>query len=684
MNYCFRFSILLFLMLGVSTSSFSHADSTKIESEINRPAKQPNVIFVLVDDLGWGDLGVFFQNESTHDRKHKTPHLDKMAAEGMQLRAHYCPAPVCAPSRASLLLGVHQGNAEIRNNQFDKALPPNHTIGSMMKAAGYRTAMIGKYGLQGKGDSAQSWPAYPTKRGFDEFFGYVRHVDGHLHYPAHNWPLGNSESHQTPKEVWWNENEVSANLQKCYTTDLFTARSKKWIQQHQEQHADKPFFLCLTYDTPHAALQVPSVPYPAGLGINGGIQWTGEDGKMINTAVGEIDSFRHPDYTGKGWSDVEERFATMVRRIDNAMGDLLQTLRDLKIEDNTMVVFTSDNGPHHESYLANSAYNADSFRSFGPFDGTKRDTWEGGIRMPTLAWWPGKIASGKINNQPSQFHDWMPTLAHVASTPAPARTDGVSLYPSLTGGDDQDPSKVYIEYFNGSKTPPYETFLKKRHRKKRGDMQVIFMDGFKGVRTNIQKHDDPFEIYDVVNDPGERNNLAQSSERFTRLGQRMKDEVLRLRKRNDSAKRPYDSEPIPGYPKGHLKRLGATVSEDVCNFSTYEGDFKFVPNTASLSPLKTGQGDVKDIPRVNGATQISVWINAAETGNYEISFSNPTKFHVRLHKAELFDGDFDHKNDQYKKTVKLGKGFHPIQITMLSDDQSNDSYQLSVQPKEKK
>jgi uncharacterized sulfatase len=313
MNYCFRFSILLFLMLGVSTNSFTHADSTKIESAINRPAKQPNVIFVLVDDLGWGDLGVFFQNESTHDRKHKTPHLDKMAAEGMQLRAHYCPAPVCAPSRASLLLGVHQGNAEIRNNQFDKALPPNHTIGSMMKAAGYRTAMIGKYGLQGKGDSAQSWPAYPTKRGFDEFFGYVRHVDGHLHYPAHNWPLGNSESHQTPKEVWWNENEVSANLQKCYTTDLFTAQSKKWIQQHQEQHADKPFFLCLTYDTPHAALQVPSVPYPAGLGINGGIQWTGEDGKMINTAVGEIDSFRHPDYTGKGWSDVEERFARLGR-----------------------------------------------------------------------------------------------------------------------------------------------------------------------------------------------------------------------------------------------------------------------------------------------------------------------------------------------------------------------------------
>ena len=161
--------------------------------------ERPNIIFILADDLGWGDLGVFYQNDSTHDRKHKTPFLDQMAAEGMQLRAHYCPAPVCAPSRSSLLTGVHQGHASVRNNQFDKMLIANHTLGTVMQAAGYRTALIGKYGLQGRdqGNDPKTWPAYPTKRGFDEFFGYIPHRAGHSHYPANEWPLGDTDIHRS-------------------------------------------------------------------------------------------------------------------------------------------------------------------------------------------------------------------------------------------------------------------------------------------------------------------------------------------------------------------------------------------------------------------------------------------------------------------------------------------------------
>ena len=432
--------------------------------------KRPNIIFILADDLGWGDLGVLHQNNSTHERKHKTPFLDQMAADGMQLRAHYCPAPVCAPSRASLLTGVHQGHATIRNNQFDKMLPSNHTLGTVMQAAGYRTALIGKYGLQGKdqGTDAATWPAYPTKRGFDEFFGYVAHVDGHMHYPADEWPLGDSEIHQAKKDVWWNDREVSAGLQKCYTTDLFTARSKHWIAEHRNTNPDQPFFLLLTYDTPHAALQVPTGAYPEGKGLGGGVQWLGKQGLMINTATGEIDSYRHPDYVDHGWSDVEERFATMVRRIDNAVGDLLQTLKDLGIAENTLVVFTSDNGPHLESYLASAKYNADSFQSYGPFDGTKRDTWEGGIRMPTLAWWPKHIAAGEINNRASQFHDWMPTMAELGGVAAPARTDGVSLVPSLTGEGEQRESTIYVEYAQSESTQSYADFPSKPPRQKAG------------------------------------------------------------------------------------------------------------------------------------------------------------------------------------------------------------------------
>ncbi|MEM6981234.1 MAG: arylsulfatase, partial [Planctomycetota bacterium] len=452
-------------------------------------ADQPNVIFILCDDLGWGDLGCFYQNTSRHTKRHRTPHLDRMAAEGLQMRAHYCPAPVCAPSRASLLTGTHQGHCSIRDNQFDKALPDVPTLGTVMQGAGYRTVMIGKYGLQGDGDRATNWPSYPTRRGFDEFFGYVRHRDGHLHYPAHPWPLGNSESHQKPVELWDNDEEVSAQLSKCYTTDLFTAKTKQFLIDHAETSPEKPFFVYLAYDTPHAALQTPTVAYPEGSGLSGGIEWLGQPGQMINTAEGEIDQFRHPDYTDQGWSDVEERFATMVRRIDHCVGDLLQTLRDLNIDEETLVVLSSDNGPHRESYLQDVDYTPESFQSYGPFDGIKRDCYEGGIRMPTLAWWPGRIAGGRIDSTPSQFHDWLTTFADLADTLAPARADGVSLVPTLTGSGEQVPSQIYVEYMQHGTTPDYADFAANKRKQRRRQMQVVHVDGYKGIRLNTQSHE---------------------------------------------------------------------------------------------------------------------------------------------------------------------------------------------------
>ncbi len=645
--------------------------------------KQPNVIFILVDDLGWGDLGVLHQNGSTHDRKHKTPFLDQMAAEGMQLRAHYCPAPVCAPSRASLLTGVHQGHATVRDNQFDKELIDNHTLATVMQAAGYRTALIGKYGLQGQGQDYNSWPAYPTKRGFDEFFGYVRHVDGHVHYPADLWPLGNSESHRTGKQVWWNDKEVSSQLEKCYTTDLFTARAKHWIAEHSRSNPEQPFFLYLAYDTPHGALQVPAVPYPEGHGLKAGLQWTGKPGAMINTAVGEIDSFRHPDYVGRGWSDVEERFATMVRRIDNAIGDLLQTLKDLNIAEDTLVVFTSDNGPHHESYLSEMRtvevkqngntkselkrvgidYEANSFQSYGPFDGTKRDTWDGGIRMPTLAWWPGHVPAGSTNEEPSQFHDWMPTLAEVAGKVAPARTDGVSLVPTLTGQGDQAASTVYVEYEQNGRTKSYSDFMESRRGKKRGQMQVIFLDGFKGVRTDIQSHSDLFEIYDLKTDPGERKNLAGVNRQFDQLQQQMHDRVLRLRIANESAKRPYDREPIPGL------EIANGPTGNTIQWSAFHGEFSYVPNVSSIQPDETGQARMTQAStREPGAVEFRLGLEVDQPGEYTLSFQCPTKGFVRVHDAGVIDADFGYQAGTNKTAkLNLGKGYHPVRIIVLTD-----------------
>lgn len=626
---------------------------------------KPNVIFILCDDLGWGDLGVFYQNESKHDRTHRTPGLDQMAAQGMQLRAHYCPAPVCAPSRSSLLTGVHQGHASVRDNQFDKMLIDNHTLGTVMQAAGYRTAMIGKYGLQGNGDSGSTWTSFPTKRGFDEFYGYVRHGDGHLHYPADKWLLGNSTGHRSPKQVWHNHDEVSAGLQKCYTTDLFTARSKYWINKHVQSQPNTPFFLYLAYDTPHAALQVPSVAYPEGKGLHGGVQWIGERGKMINTAVGEIDSYRHPDYVGHGWTDVEERFATMVRRIDNGVADLLQTLRDLGIAESTMVVLTSDNGPHHESYLAGQQYDPTSFQSYGPFEGTKRDTWEGGIRMPTLVWWPGHVPANQINQQPSQFHDWMPTFAALAGTVAPARSDGVSLVPSLTGKPGQRPSTIYVEYWNRGTTREYADFAASRRRQRRYQMQVIHLDGYKGIRTDIQSHSDPFAIYDLANDPRERHNLADTTPEFRQLQRRMQDRVLQLRRPNPTAARPYDKEFVPAVQANRLK--------PGLRWSAYEGDFHWVPQTGDLQPVTEGTCDqpVKQQAGTN-AVEFAGFVKVPRDDTYTFVLRTGTRAFLRIHDASVVDADFRYDGNQPRAgSIRLAKGLHPIRITCLADDAGN-------------
>jgi arylsulfatase A-like enzyme len=634
-------------------------------SAATEPASKPNIIFILLDDMGWGDLGVLHQNLSKHPKRHHTPMLDAMAAEGMQLRAHYCPAPVCAPSRSSLLSGVHQGHAEVRDNQFDKALADNHTLATVMKAAGYRTWLVGKYGLQGAKNgqdddfTPEDWPAYPTKRGFDAFYGYVRHRDGHLHYPAHEWPLGDSPAHRTPKQVWHNEREVSSGLAGCYTTDLFAARSKDWIIDHVRKNQRDPFFLYLAFDTPHAALQLPSVPFPAGKGLTGGLQWTNEPGRMINTACGAIDSFRHPDYTGRGWTDVEERFATMVRRIDEAVGDLLQTLRDLGIAENTMVVLSSDNGPHHEAYLQNARYTPESFQSYGPFDGTKRDVWEGGIRVGTLAWWPGTIPAGATSDRPSQFHDWMPTFAAAAGNPPPARTDGVSLLPTLTGTAGQREGQVYVEYVQGSRTPAYQDFDPHKRNRKRGQMQVVFLDGYKGVRLDIENHQTPFAIYDLAVDPKEQHDLAGTAPKFAALQQRMHDRVLQIRRPNPSAPRPYDKAPIPAI---------ATSQQEGWLVETFTGPFPYVPDVAECKVATSTRSDNLTAEAVGGAVRFSGIFVAEQTGLYKATLTTPTRAFVRIHDAALIDADHGfHAGDDYVTTVRLEAGLHPVRVTALAE-----------------
>ncbi len=619
---------------------------------------QPNIIFILTDDLGYGDLGFLFQNHRPDSEpSHRTPNLDRMADEGIVLNRHYAPSSVCAPSRASLLTGLHQGHANIRDNQFDKALADTHTLGSVLREAGYATAIIGKWGLQGQsGNSPETWPAFPTKGGFDHFFGYVRHMDGHNHYPFHE------ANERPPVELYSNEREISRELKGCYTTDLFTAEAKRWIATHHSRQAAKPFFLYLAYDTPHASLQIPAAPYPPGGGLHGGLQWLGKPGRAINTASDSIDDTIHPEYVGKNWPDAYKRHATMVRRIDDAIGDLFHLLRDLGIDENTLVVFTSDNGPHAESY-GYGQYKPDFFDTFGPLDGIKRDLWEGGIRVPTLVRWPARIPASTASDSPSQFHDWLPTFAEISGLPAPAQTDGVSLLPTLTGTENQRRSTVYIEYQNNTHTPDYPEFHESRRHRKRGQMQIIYIDGFKGIRTDIQSATDDFEIYDTARDPGETRNLARLNASFRDLQQQMKNRVLQIRRPDPSAPRPYDSVPVPSSQISQKTNPGL-------RFRLFQTATPWTPDTATLTvpPAKSGIAATLDLPSAARQNNIVLEFNGllriSTPGEYTFTLATDRGAILRLHDILLLDaGKTYESGSEISATLHLAAGDHPILLT---------------------
>jgi arylsulfatase A-like enzyme len=593
---------------------------------------------------------------------HYTPQIDRLAKEGMRFPNHYCPAPVCAPSRASLLLGVHQGHANVRDNQFDKELEKNHTLATVLKGAGYATACIGKWGLAGKPATAPpDWPSHPLNRGFDYFYGYIQHTDGHEHYPKEG-------PYRKPKQVWDNRSDVSAGLDKCYTTDLFTARAKKWITDHSQTNAAQPFFLDLAYDTPHATLELPTQEYPSGGGLRGGLQWLGEPGRMINTAGGVVDAWFHPDYANAAWDhdknagtptiawpDVYKRFATDVRRIDDGVGDIQQLLRDLNADTNTLVVFTSDNGPSRESYLKQD-YEPTFFSSFGPFDGLKRDCLEGGLRVGAIVRWPGAIAPNQKSDLSCAFWDWMPTFAELGGVPAPARTDGKSLVPTLLGKAGQKTPAIYAEYFVPGKTPVYAEFEPGHRDRMRRQMQAIRLGDFMGVRYNITNHSDAFEIFNVVLDPKQTTDTAL---RHPDLQQEMKNRVLQIRRPDPEAPRPYDRELIPP------AQAGPGVSGKL-QYAVYVGDWPWLPDFETLTPVKRGLSDGVD-PHVlegreNAGILFSGFFHAPEDGDYVFFMKTDMGAQMRLHEALVLDDDFNHAGGEVSALVRLQAGRHPVRI----------------------
>lgn len=658
------------------------------QEKVEPAPKKPNIIFILTDDLGYGDVGAFFQNQRKKegDRSEPwtfTPNLDKMASEGMMLTHHYAAAPVCAPSRGSLLTGLSQGHANVRNNQFDKALADNHTLGNVLQNAGYRTAAIGKWGLQGDirwDKNGDMWPAHPLERGFDYYYGYIRHVDGHEHYPKEGLYRGK-------KQVYNNRQEVSNDLDKCYTGDLWTAVAKKWIvEQTKDKKDGSPFFMYLAYDTPHAVLELPTQAYPAGGGLIGGLQYLDRPGHMINTASGEIDSWVNPKYKGAtydddknpatpevAWPDVYKRFATVTGRIDNQVGDILQLLKDLKIDDNTLVIFSSDNGPSIESYIPDEPYEADFFNSFGPFDGIKRDVLEGGERIPLIARWPSHIPKNKVVTTPNITYDWLPTFTELAGLPAPVNSDGVSLVPTLTQNGKQQESSIYIEYENDGKTPGYSEFAPTNRNRSRKQMQMIRFGDWVGIRYNIQSQNDDFEIYDISNDTHQSNNLA-SNGRMADVQKKMKERTLQARMPQVGAPRPYNNENVP-----------ATVVRDAINgldWTAYADDnYPWLPQVSFLEPLAKGTATGPDLAQVkqhgNDVYLFEGYIKVPVDGDYTFYLKAANKAFMKIHNANVIDADYGYKGGTIKETtIKLKAGFHPIRVYSSSKIKNKNGLDL--------
>ena len=648
--------------------------------------KQPNVIFILVDDMGWGDVGAFWQNQrqKKNDRSEPweyTPALDAMAQGGAILTNHYCAAPVCAPSRSSILLGVSQGHANVRDNQFDKALQDTHTMSSVLKRAGYRTGLVGKWGLQGETTHEPDWPAHPLNRGFDYSLAYIRHRDGHEHYPKEGIYRGK-------KEVWENKTNIADQLDKCYTTDLWTAAAKRWIAGSVKSAPKEPFFLYLAYDTPHAVLEVPTQAYPSGGGLKGGLQWTGKPGQMLNTATGTPDSYIHPDYANATydddnnpntaevpWPDTYKRYATSCRRIDDGVGDILTLLKDLKIDDNTMVVFMSDNGPSVESYLPDSYVNYEPtfFNSFGPFDGIKRDVWEGGVRMPTLVSWPGRIPGGQVVDSPSASYDWLATFADAAGIAAPARLDGVSLLPELTKKGKRRESTVYIEYFQPGKTPDFEEFSPNHRSRKRNQMQLIRQGNTVGVRYDIAGADDDFEIYDVMADPQETKNLA-SDKKYAPLQQEFKNRVLRVRRPDAEAERPYDDALVPAVEPGGTLQAGV-------KWRTATGSFPWVSALTDADFTAKGTSAALDVSKTkvpSGMIAYEGYLKIPEDGNYTFEMSAEGGFILRIHEALVLDGSYGpDAGARQSGGIKLAAGYHPFAVFYHKSSKSKGSLEFS-------
>jgi arylsulfatase A-like enzyme len=359
--------------------------------------KKPNVVLILADDLGYGDVGCYGQ------KRIKTPNLDRLAAQGVRFTQFYAGCTVCTPSRCTLMTGLHTGHCAERGNGDEGNAINEPTLAQLLKRAGYDTAAIGKWGIGEPGSLN-----VPGRKGFDYFFGYLDNVHAHNYYPSFLWR--NDQKVKLPNVVPDEKPSgggVSSN-KAVYSNDLFAEESLEYIDAHK----DRPFFLYLPFTIPHA---------------------NDEAGKH-GTEVPELGIYKNED-----WPDVEKGYAAMVTRLDGYVGQIVEKLKSDGLEDNTLVIFTSDNGPHKEG-----GHDPAFFEDWGPLRGFKRDLTEGGIREPMIVRWPGHTHAGTTCDYIGGFQDFLPTLARVAGVTPPERIDGINFVAAVEGNTATQPRHEYL------------------------------------------------------------------------------------------------------------------------------------------------------------------------------------------------------------------------------------------------
>jgi len=430
--------------------------------------EHPNIIFILADDLGYGDLGCYGQTTIL------TPRLDRMAAEGMRFTQFYAGATVCAPSRSVLMTGQHGGRTRVRGNgpgatgRGQELRAGDVTVAEVMQEAGYTTGLIGKWGL-GEPDS----PGSPLRQGFDFFYGYADQTHAHNHFPDFLWRNGRQE--KLPNDRVAVGKGIGAGYstnRKVYAGDLFADEALRWIDARA---GGPPFLLHLSLVVPHA---------------------NNERARALG------DGSEVPDYgpyADRAWTDATKGYAAMITRMDAQIGRLLDHLKERGLDERTVVFFSSDNGPHREA-----GHDPAVFKSSGPFRGWKRDLTEGGLRVPLIARWPGRIPAGAVSGQVASLADFLATAAALAGFDPPTRLDSISLVPVLTGREKDQPQHdvLYWEFHE------------------RAFDQAVLMDGrWKALRRPVipgktaaagetAARDGSIELYDLAADPGETRNLA--------------------------------------------------------------------------------------------------------------------------------------------------------------------------------